>query len=192
MQQQLILASGSPYRHGQLEQLQLNFDVLPADIDETPRSDESPIELAYRLARAKAEAVLKHHAHAIVIGADQVAMIDNVQQHKPGTSEKAMATLAAASNKQMQLISAICVASETQSLVDHELITVQFRELTTDEIENYVQLDQPLDCAGAFKSESMGSLLTESIHSNDPSAIIGLPLIKLGDMLRIAGINPLS
>ena len=187
----LILASGSAYRRNQLKLLGFDFDCISPDIDETPQKSEIPKFLCIRLAREKAQKVLLAHPQATVIGADQVCVLHDETLGKPGTIEKAIAQLNRLSGQQVLFHSAVAVANSQDTV--HALVTTEvvFRTLSQQEIRRYVELDNPIDCAGALKSEKAGSLLLERVTSDDPSALIGLPLIQTTRMLREFGINPL-
>ena len=187
---QLILGSTSRYRSELLERLHIPFEVCAPDVDETPLPQEAPRALAERLALAKAKAVASKFPNAVVIGSDQVADLNGQSLGKPGTHEKAVAQL-----RQMRgqtvifqtAVAVVCLASgfEQTSLAD---VKVKFRDLSDDEIENYLQLEKPYDCAGSAKSEGLGIALLDSIDSDDPTALIGLPLIRTCQMIRAAGI----
>ena len=190
---ELILASSSKYRQTQLSELGFHFRVHKEPTDETPKKEELPPRLSLRLSHAKAYAVAKVERNAIVIGADQVASIGNNPIGKPGTVENACKQLAEASGRKLLLYSAYAIYVATKKFAEHvEKVEIQMRNLSKPEIENYVALDMPLDCAGSFKYESKGALLFESIRTDDSSAIVGLPLIQLAKDLRRAGINPLT
>ena len=191
-QPRLILASGSRYRRQQLTTAGFEFEVKPPNVDETPHPGESPSELAKRLAYQKAIAVLTVCPSAVVIGSDQVCALDDQALGKPGTTEAAIKQLDRLSNRTVTFHSAVAVLSANNSdqfIVPTEVV---MRDLTPTEIENYVTLDSPLDTAGAIKSEQRGSLLFERVTSDDPSALVGLPLIRLAATLRDFGINPLA
>ena len=189
----LILASTSKYRQQQLSSLGFEFTLQKEPVNESPLIDESPEQLAKRLACEKAQAVALKHPDAIVIGADQVASIDKDLIGKPGTKSNAIAQLKRASGKTMRLYTAFALfTKDTKIAAAVETVEITFRTLSEREIRNYVELDQPLDCAGSFKSESRGSMLFDQVRSSDPSAIIGLPLIALARSLREVGLNPLS
>ena len=188
----LILASGSRYRRQQLSAAGFEFEVKPPNINETPNEGESPVALARRLAYQKAISILTVCPNAIVIGSDQVCALDNQALGKPGTSEAATKQLHLLSKSTVIFHSAVAVLSASkadQFIVPTEVV---MRELTRTEIETYVALDSPLDTAGAIKSEQRGSLLFERVTSDDPSALVGLPLIRLSTTLREFGINPLA
>lgn len=188
----LILASSSIYRRNLLERLQLPFEVKSPDVDESPTANEKPAHLALRLARAKAKAIAQQYPDAIVIGADQVAALGNLCLGKPGTHEKATQQLQQLSGQEVVFHSALCVAQNTQYEVVNVTTTCIFRPLSTLEIENYLRFDKPYDTAGSAKAESLGISLMQSMQSNDPTAIIGLPLIELSRLLRQFDLNPLT
>jgi septum formation protein len=183
----LILASTSRYRRALLERLGIAFEAVAPDVDETPRSDELPHERATRLAKAKALAVAKHASDAWVIGSDQVAALGSSILRKPITRERAVAQLAQSSGQTVDFFTALSLArgQHMVSALDHT--RVQFRVLDRSSIERYIEREQPLDCAGAFKCEALGITLFERIDASDPTALIGLPLIALSRMLREAG-----
>ena len=190
-QPRLILASGSRYRRDQLTAAGYEFEIKPPNIDESSRPDESPLDLAKRLAYQKAIAVLTVRPNAVVIGSDQVCALDNQALGKPGSVDAAVKQLQAMAKRMVTFHSAVAVLSANnakQFVVPTEVV---MRELTIQEIENYVELDSPLDTAGAIKSEQRGSLLFDRVTSDDPSALVGLPLIRLSATLREFGINPL-
>ncbi len=188
----LILGSSSPYRRGQLSRLTTKFRVFKPHVDETPRQGEPPRALAVRLATAKADAVAAQCPGAIVIGSDQVADLDGKPLGKPGTVENAVGQLIACAGKTVVFSTALCVIDargETRAYFEAlDTTRVTFRDLGEAEIRRYVELERPLDCAGAFKSEGLGIALFESIQSNDPTALVGLPMIALCALLRRAGI----
>ncbi len=188
----LILASTSGYRRALLERLGVAFSVARPEVDETPEPGEAPQALAARLARAKAEAVLAG-AHTNgrmvwVIGSDQVAELDGRPLGKPGTAERAVAQLGAMSGREVRFLTALCLAGpDGRRFESLDITTVHFRTLTANEIARYVEREQPLDCAGSFKSEGLGIALFEAIDSRDPTALIGLSLIDTARALRAAG-----
>ena len=188
----LILASGSRYRQQQLRNAGFEFEVATSNIDESRQPNESPHGLAQRLAKEKANAVLSLNEDAIVIGADQVCAFREQALGKPGTPENAVQTLQMLANQVVVFHSAVAVVSATQSSEFSVPTEVELRELTQSEIQAYVALDSPLDTAGAIKSERSGSLLFNRVTSDDPTALIGLPLIRLAATLRDFGIDPLS
>jgi septum formation protein len=183
----LILASTSPYRRELLARLRLRFDCVAPGVDETAYPDEAPRALAERLARAKAEAVARRHPGAVVIGSDQVAELDGRALGKPGTPERAAAQLRASSARSVVFHTAVCVASASAQQAFVDTTQVHFRPLDEAEIARYLAAETPYDCAGSFKSEGLGACLFESIRSDDPTALIGLPLIALAGCLRRAG-----
>jgi septum formation protein len=187
----LILASTSPFRRELLERLGLPFTVEAPDVDEAHIEGEPPTERALRLAAAKAEAVALRHPAAVVIGSDQVAAVGGVVLDKPGTSERAHQQLKHLSGSQAYFHTACAVRwHNTGFSVNHlQTVTVTVRDLTPSEIENYVAREQPLQCAGSFKSEGLGIALFSRIESEDPTALIGLPLIWVAGALRRAGFS---
>jgi septum formation protein len=189
----LVLASTSPYRRELLQRLGLAFEVERPEVEESPAAGETPAALAARLAAAKAGAVAARHPRALVIGSDQVAALDEVPLGKPGTAARAIAQLAAASGRAVVFHTAVALVHPDGGLDRHTDTTrVRFRRLSTAEIERYVALDAPLDCAGSFRSEGLGIALFESIESADPTALVGLPLIWLAGALRAAGLDALG
>ena len=183
----LILASTSRYRRELLERLGLPFHVARPDLDESPAGNENPSALAQRLARAKALVISNQHPDAWVIGSDQVAALGGLALGKPGTRERAIAQLCAMSGRKAEFHTALCLTRGDTCLEAIDTTLVSFRELHGDEIARYVDAEQPLDCAGSFKSEGLGICLFDAIESRDPTALVGLPLIALSGMLRQAG-----
>lgn len=190
----LILASTSPYRRELLARLRVPFTTASPKVDELPRPGESPKGLAMRLATAKAEAVAKQHPGAWVIGADQVAECDDEVLGKPGTAERARAQLSICSGRVVNFHTAVRLVAPTdaESALHVDLTRVKFRLLESTEIERYVELDQPLDCAGSFRSEGLGITLFERLECEDPTGLVGLPLIWLATALRHAGFDSLA
>lgn len=190
----LILGSSSRYRRELLERLRLPFDVLAPEVDETPRAGELPAALAQRLALAKARAVSATHPGAVVIGSDQVADLDGAPVGKPGTHERAVAQLRAMRGRSVVFQTAVAVVCASTGYVGTALVpvTVRFRTLTDAQIEHYLRTEQPYDCAGSAKCETLGIALLEAIESDDPTALVGLPLIRTSALLREAGIDPLA
>lgn len=186
----LILASTSSYRRLLLDRLRLPYQVESPGTDETPRSGEGPRELAGRLAVAKASAVAARHATALVIGSDQVAALDGEVVGKPGDRAGAIAQLARSSGRTVDFHTGLAVVDAASGHVRStvETVPVVFRALALDEIERYVDLDRPFDCAGSFKAESLGIALFDRIGGRDPTALVGLPLIALAAMLRELGV----
>jgi septum formation protein len=185
----IVLGSTSRYRADLLRRLTPNFEQSAPGTDEIPLADEAPAQRALRLAIAKAEATAASWCDALVIGSDQVAELDGRVLDKPGTVERAHAQLTASSGREVHFHTALCLidtrGGRRHTHVDHT--RVRFRELTAAEIGRYVERERPLDCAGSFKCEGLGISLFGSIDNNDPSALIGLPLIALARMLREAG-----
>ena len=190
----LILASTSRYRRELLSRLKLHFDVVSPDVDETPLAGEEPAALAQRLALAKARAVSATHRDAVVIGSDQVADLDGRPIGKPGTHARAVAQLRSMSGRSVVFQTAVAVVCSATGFAESTLapVRVTFRELSNPEIERYLRAEQPYDCAGSAKSETLGIALLASIESDDPTALVGLPLIRTCALLRRAGIDPLA
>lgn len=186
----IILASSSPYRRALLERLGLPFSCSSPDIDETPAADETPQQLVERLAIAKAEKIAAANPSAIVIGSDQVACLNEQILGKPHTVANAVQQLRACSGNVVHFYTSLAVLSHREPRQQSTVATVEvsFRELSLTEIERYIEHDQPLDCAGSFKSEQLGVALFKSFRSDDPSALEGLPLISLCGMLRNLGV----
>lgn len=187
----LILASSSPYRRALLERLRLPFDVVVPNLDETPRANETPAETALRLAAEKAHAVARQRPQAIVIGSDQVATFDGRQIGKPGTHERALEQLRAMRGKQVEFHSALCVQDGIggPSLCADVVTRVRFRDLPDAFLEAYLRAEKPYDVAGSAKSEGLGIVLLAAIESDDPTALVGLPLIRLCGMLGELGVD---
>jgi septum formation protein len=190
----LVLASTSRYRRALLERLRLPFEVLAPEVDETPRPAETAAALALRLAVAKARAVAALRPQAVVIGSDQVCELRGQAVGKPGSHERAVQQLRSASGQRSVFHTAVCVRHEAESFEQTANVPVRvlWRVLGEAEIERYLRLEQPYDCAGSAKCEALGITLAESIESDDPSALVGLPLIRTAAMLRAAGIDPLG
>ncbi|MBL8296954.1 MAG: septum formation inhibitor Maf [Rhodanobacteraceae bacterium] len=188
----LVLGSTSRYRAELLRRLTPVFRQAAPEVDETPLPGEAAPALALRLAQAKACAVAQRFPGAVVIGSDQVAELDGMALGKPGDSARAQAQLIRCSGRAVHFHTGLCLADARsagiQLYTETDLTTVQFRELAAEEISRYIAREQPLDCAGSFKSEGLGIALFERITSDDPSALIGLPLIALCRLLRLAGI----
>ena len=189
----LILASTSRYRRELLERLRLSFTAVAPHVDETALPGEAPAALAQRLALAKAQAVAQVNPEAVVIGSDQVADLGGLCLGKPGTHERAVAQLRSMSGRDVIFQTAVAVVCQSNGFEQQSLaqVRVRFRALNDDEIERYLRAEQPYDCAGSAKSEGLGISLLESIDSDDPTALIGLPLIRTGQLLRAAGLGPL-
>ncbi len=190
----LILASTSRYRRELLQRLHLPFEVAAPDTDETPLPGEAPAALALRLALAKARAVARHRPDAVVIGSDQVCDLDGQPLGKPGTHERAVAQLRALAGREAVFQTAVAVVHAAAGFERVELaaVSVGFLPLTDARIEFYLRTEQPYDCAGSAKCETAGIALLRHIHSDDPTALVGLPLIRTCALLRAAGIEPLQ
>ena len=192
--QQLVLASSSPFRKVLLERLMVPFETCSPDIDETPGKSETPKELVKRLAVEKAKAVASRYPDALIIGSDQVALHGSKIVGKPHTHERAIKQLQEASGKSIQLFTGLSLVNarngSVQSLV--EPFTVHFKKLSEQTIERYLQKERPYNCAGSVRSEGLGVALIERYDGNDPAALIGLPLIRLVSMLENQGFDLLG
>jgi septum formation protein len=190
----LILGSTSRYRRELLARLRLPFDVAAPAVDETPLPGEAPADLALRLALAKGRDVAARHPQAIVIGADQVCDLDGESIGKPGTHARAVEQLTRLSGRTAVFQTALAVLRPATGFEQATLapVRVRFRTLSAAEIEHYLRLEQPYDCAGSAKCETLGIALLEAIHSDDPTALVGLPLIRTAALLREAGLDPLT
>ncbi len=187
----LILGSTSPYRRELLQRLRVPFEVAAPDADETPRADEPPAQLAQRLALAKARAVAARFPHAVVIGSDQVADLEGEPIGKPGDHDKAISQLRRMRGRTVVFqtaVAVVCLDTGFEQL-DLAAVRVKFRMLGDAEIESYLQAEQPYDCAGSARSEGLGITLLDAIDSDDPTALIGLPLIRTCRMIRAAGVK---
>ena len=190
----LVLASTSRYRRELLERLRVPFDTLSPQVDETPLPGEDPARLAVRLALAKARSGAALRPEAVVIGSDQVAELDGTPIGKPGSHERAAVQLRAMSGRRVVFHTAVAVARLATGFERAVLapVDVIFRALSDADIERYLQLEQPFDCAGSAKAEALGIVLLQEIRSDDPTALIGLPLIRTCALLRAAGLDPLA
>ena len=190
----LILATTSRYRRELLARLRLPFEVHSPEVDEDPLEGELPAARASRLALAKARAVAAKFPLAVVIGSDQVADLNGQAIGKPGTHDRAVQQLRAMSGRSVTFRTAVAVVCQSTGFEGTELVTVtvRFRTLRDAEIEHYLRTEQPYDCAGSAKSETLGIALLEAIESDDPTALVGLPLIRTCALLRRAGIEPLA
>ncbi|WP_187287335.1 Maf family protein [Kangiella koreensis] len=190
-QPHIILASSSPYRKELLSRILENFEAISPDIDETPFPDEEPIELVARLAQQKALAIAVSHPEALVIGSDQVCVLNNQILGKPGTMDKAIEQLKACSGQTVTFYTSLCVTNANETAQNTTVVAtkVRFRQLSDKEIISYLEKEQPFDCAGSFKCEGLGIVLFEAIESKDPTALIGLPLIALATKLRELGVQ---
>ena len=187
----LILASTSPFRRDLLARLGLPFTVQAPDADETPQPGEDAPTLVARLATRKAQVVARHHPEALIIGSDQAAVLDDEIIGKPGDHERAAAQLRRASGRTMTFYTGLCLLDGASGLqqVAVEPFRVVFRALTEPRIERYLRREQPYHCAGSFKSEGLGIALFERLEGDDPTSLIGLPLIRLIRMLEAAGVE---
>ena len=190
----LILGSTSRYRRELLTRLRLPFEVEAPGVDETPRPGEAPAALAQRLALEKARAVAARHPQDVVIGSDQVADLAGEPLGKPGDHARAVAQLQRMSGQRVVFQTALAVVRQDTGFeaVDLAAVSVTFRTLSDTEIETYLRLDEPYDCAGSARSESLGVALLSAIDSDDPTALVGLPLIRTCALLRAAGLDPLD
>jgi len=189
--QELVLGSTSPFRRELLEKLGLPFSTAAPDVDESRRQGESPEALVQRLAEAKARAVAGQFPQALIIGSDQVACVDGEILGKPGNRDKAIKQLMAMSGKTVIFHTGLCLYNSEKERVQvlREPFRVHFRKLNTGQIERYVDYEQPFNCAGSFKSEGMGITLFRKLEGDDPNALVGLPLIRLVEMLEKEGIE---
>lgn len=185
----IILASSSPHRRGLLDRILTEYQTVSPGVDESREGNESPLEQAVRLARAKAEAVVSAHPGQLVIGADQLAVMEQSVLGKPGDHQHAIDQLLASSGKSLRFLTAVCVldpvARRRHEHVDETL--VRFRRFDRRLAENYLRHDEPYDCAGSFRIEGAGFVLFESVTTDDPTALIGLPMIWLGGKLQELG-----
>jgi septum formation protein len=190
----LVLASTSPYRRALLGQLGLPFTVAAPTTDETPLPGEAPVATALRLAEAKARSVAAEYPDALIIGSDQVADCDGRAIGKPGDHERAVAQLTALSGRTVVFHTGLALYDAARDTCQVAMIDVRstFRELTAAEIDAYLRRDRPYDCAGSVKSDALGIALFLRIDSDDPTGLVGLPLIRLTDMLRAAGVSVLA
>ncbi len=189
----LLLASSSAYRQELLSRLRIPFDAISPDIDETPIPGETPPDTALRLALAKAEAVASQVGAALVIGSDQVATLDGAHIGKPGNHANALAQLQRMRGREVLFHTAICLLDDRPGAahriqIENVQTSVRFRDLPDEELDAYLRIEQPYDCAGSAKNEGLGIVLIERLHSDDPTALTGLPLIALTTMLRKAGV----
>jgi len=187
----IILASSSPFRKALLERLQLTFDTTSADIDESRHDNESPSKLVQRLARTKANVIAEKTLDSIIIGSDQVAVCENQILGKPGNFQKAVEQLKFLSGKRVCFHTGLCVISTHDAKIqtDEVKFYVGFRDLSESMIQNYLTKEPAFNCAGSFKSEGLGITLLSRMQGSDPTALIGLPLIRLREMLEEAGVD---
>ena len=189
----ILLASSSTYRRELLVKLRLPFTWASPDIDETPLHLESPQQLVERLALLKAKKLAQTHPNTLIISSDQVAVLDNTIIGKPHEHERAVEQLRQSSGRSVTFKTSLCLLNTSTNThqMRTESVEVHFRPLTDAQINHYLTLEQPFDCAGSFKCEGLGIALFEKISTNDPNTLIGLPLIKLTEMLKEEGIDPL-
>lgn len=189
--QTLILASSSEFRRELLQKLQIPFRSISPHVDETPFDGEKPHETALRLAKEKAIKIGQEYPHALIIGCDQVATLDDEQLGKPGNHSNATKQLQRMRGREVKFHSALCLYNAATGNMQAEVVPyiVRFRQLTDAQIENYLMKEQPYQCAGSAKSEGLGIALIERMLGEDPNALIGLPLIKLISMLQVEGVQ---
>ena len=185
----LVLASTSPFRKAILEKLHVPFETASPDVDESILTGESPEQLVARLSEAKARAVATNYTDALIIGSDQVAVVDGQILTKPGSHDKAIAQLKRASGKRVSFLTGLCLLNTKSNRAQVDVIpfNVIFRQLNEVQIENYLHKEQPYNCAGSFKSEGLGIALFDRLEGSDPNTLIGLPLIRLIKMLEHEG-----
>lgn len=190
---QLILGSSSPYREALLKKLGIPFECFSPNIDESRKPDESPVELVERLAIEKARETAGVFPHALIIGSDQVAVLDGKIIGKPINHNDAVSQLKEASGREVHLYTGLCLYNASTKSIQHsvESYSVVFRALNETQIEQYLKKDQPYNCAGSLKSETLGIAMLSKLEGEDPNTLIGLPLIRLVDMLLQEGIDPL-
>lgn len=186
---QIVLGSSSPFRKELLGRLNIDFISDSPDIDETPLDKESPNNYVLRLSLEKAKAIAQKHPNALIIGSDQCSILNGKIQGKPHTHQNAIKQLSESSGKRVSFLTGLCLYDAKDDSYQLEMIPfhVDFRELSTTEVESYLQAEEPYNCAGSFKSEGLGITLFKRLEGEDPTALIGLPLIKLSEMLRNKG-----
>ncbi|HIO92702.1 MAG TPA: septum formation inhibitor Maf [Leucothrix mucor] len=191
MQQQIILSSTSPFRKELLQRLSIPFITDSPDIDETALKDEAPEDYVRRLSLEKAQAVAKNHPNALIIGSDQCSVLKGEIRGKPGNHINAVKQLQQSSNERVSFLTGLCLLDSKTNNFQLDMIPfhVDFRVLTNNEIETYLKAEEPYACAGSFKSEGLGISLFNRLEGDDPTALIGLPLIRLSSMLRQHGIS---
>jgi len=192
--QQLILGSSSPFRAELLAKLGLPFEAASPDIDEQALEGEQPADLVRRLSEQKAQAIAAHYPNALIIGSDQVAILDNTILGKPGNHANAVKQLMAASGKTVAFVTGLALLNSHTGNIQSSVETyqVEFKQLSLDQIEFYLNKEQPYQCAGSFKSEGFGISLFNKLEGDDPNTLIGLPLIRLTEMLKAEGIDILQ
>ena len=186
MHKTLVLGSTSPFRKELLTRLNLNFKTDSPDIDETPLKNESPEDYVCRLSLQKAKAVAKKHPDSLIIGSDQCSVLDGNIRGKPKNHENAIKQLTQSSAKRVSFLTGLCLYDSSDDSYQLDLVPfhVDFRELSSREIESYLRAEEPYNCAGSFKSEGLGITLFKRLQGDDPTSLIGLPLIRLSEMLR--------
>lgn len=186
MQKKLVLGSTSPFRKELLERFRLNFTIDSPDIDETPLNNETPKDYVLRLSLEKAKVVAKRHPDSLIIASDQCSILNEVIRGKPGNHENATKQLIESSGQCVSFLTGLCLYDSSDNSYQLDLIPfyVDFRTLSGKEIESYLRAEEPYSCAGSFKSEGLGVTLFKSMRGDDPTALIGLPLIRLSEMLR--------
>ncbi|RKZ90635.1 MAG: septum formation inhibitor Maf [Candidatus Parabeggiatoa sp. nov. 1] len=187
----LVLASTSPFRKSVLSRLHVPFETYAPQIDETPEPNESPATLVIRLAELKARSARSTYPQALIIGSDQVAVVSETILGKPGTHEQAVKQLTFVSGKSVEFLTGLCLLNTdtNQAQTDIVRFSVKFRKLSDSQIENYLAVDKPYNCSGSFKSEGLGIALLSKMVGSDPTALIGLPLIRLVRMLEMEGVS---
>ncbi len=186
MQKPLVLGSTSPFRKALLERLRLDFSVDSPDIDETPLGNETPEDYVLRLSLEKAKAVAQRQPNSLIIASDQCSILNGVIRGKPGNHENAIKQLTESSGQCVSFLTGLCLYDSSDDSYQLDLVPyhVDFRTLTANEIESYLRAEEPYFCAGSFKSEGLGVTLFKSMRGDDPTSLIGLPLIRLSEMLR--------
>ena len=190
MQRTLILGSSSPFRKELMERLCLEYQTFSPDIDETRLNNETAEDMVKRLSLEKAKEIAKQHPDALIIGSDQCAVLNGKILGKPGNHENAVTQLSESSGQQVSFLTGLCLYDSSNGEYQLDLVpyNVEFRKLSHQEIEAYLKKEQPYNCAGSFKSEGLGVTLFKGFEGSDPTALIGLPLIRLSEMLRTVGV----
>ncbi len=187
----LILASTSKYRRALLGRLRVPFEAIAPGVEETPLPEETPEALVRRLSAVKARAVFERHPGAVVIGSDQVAELDGEVLGKPGTQARAVEQLARLAGRTHRLLTGLCVLAPGSETIDVDVHLLTMRALSQEQLARYAALDDPIDCAGAYKIESLGAALFAKVEGEDPTAIEGLPLMRLASRLAAVGLDVL-
>ncbi len=189
----LVLASTSPFRKQLMDKLHLDYETASPDIDETPRANESIEDMVKRLSLSKAQAVAAEYPDALIIGSDQSAVLNGEILHKPGNFENAARQLSHASGQKVVFQTGLCLYNSRTKKSQTACVpyTVVFKHLDAQQIAHYLKIEEPYNCAGSFKSEALGIALFERFEGEDPNTLIGLPLIKLIEMLAIEGVHPI-